>query len=289
MRIEGDGTVKVANKLLLPEGNTGVVLKTESGEIEILTTEGLRDMIYQTIQLPCVAENPSGMPDWQREVGKLYTGHPICRTAVGVNTSHPQADLHVTGDVILGDISWINSQPTVRINAKENKALLINSVHEDDFSYSVLNKVNNNTTKAFAVEQTAYNNAETFVVYGDGTTVIGAGTGNVVTPSNNSKLAVYGLISANEVLVTLEDFPDYVFEEDYCMDELDDVAEYIKENKHLPGVVSAKEVKEKGGFELGAVQLMTLEKLEELYLYVIQLNERIKLLEQENTLLKSKK
>lgn len=67
------------------------------------------------------------------------------------------------------------------------------------------------------------------------------------------------------------------------------IAEYIKENKHLPGVVSAKEVKEKGGFELGAVQMMTLEKLEELYLHVIQLSERIKALEQENALLKDKK
>jgi len=33
---------------------------------------------------------------------------------------------------------------------------------------------------------------------------------------------------------------------------------------------------------------MTMEKLEELYLYVIQMNERIKALEQENALLKAK-
>jgi hypothetical protein len=118
--------------------------------------------------------------------------------------------------------------------------------------------------------------------------VIGAPPENTPKPTQ-TKLAVYGLITAKEVMVKLTDFPDYVFEEEYCLEELDDVADFIKTNKHLPGVVPAQEVKEKGGFELGAVQLMTMEKLEELYLYVIQMNERIKLLEQENTLLKSKK
>ena len=84
------------------------------------------------------------------------------------------------------------------------------------------------------------------------------------------------LIAAREVRVMLTNSPDYVFEDDYCLDELENVAEFIKTNKHLPGVLPAKEIEENGGFKIGAFQLMTLEKL---YLHVIRLNERIKALE----------
>ena len=108
--------------------------------------------------------------------------------------------------------------------------------------------------------------------------------GNPDEPINvtTSKLKVYGLVSAHEVLVTVDQFPDYVFDEKYCLQDLDSVAQYVKTYKHLPGVKSAKEVEEKGKVELGALQLKTLEKLEELYLYVIEMNEKIKVLEAEN-------
>ncbi|MFN4122988.1 MAG: SprB repeat-containing protein [Flavobacteriales bacterium] len=271
IRIEGDGTVKVVNKLLLPEGSTGVVLKTESGEIELLTTEGLRDIIYQTIQLPCVAENPSGMPDWQREVGKIYTGHPICRTAVGVNTSHPQANLHVVGDVILGDNgSWHSNQPTVRINANENKALLINSEHENDGRIAFETLVNRNKTKAIVVNK----DKENFIVYGDGTTVIGHNPN--ISPDSETMLAVEGLISSRGIKVTDGPYPDYVFEPDYQRMSIEDIKAFIEKYNHLPGVTPAATIEQEGSIDLGRMSLETLKLLEELYLLVIELNEKVK-------------
>ena len=52
--------------------------------------------------------------------------------------------------------------------------------------------------------------------------------------------------------------------------------------------MSACEVEENGGFELGALSLQSLEKIEEIYLLLIEMDKRLKTLEEENAELKSK-
>ncbi|MBN2174144.1 MAG: hypothetical protein JW731_08435 [Bacteroidales bacterium] len=101
-------------------------------------------------------------------------------------------------------------------------------------------------------------------------------------------LSVNGKIACEELLIDDSNFwPDYVFDEDYPLLPLDEFEASIRENKHLPGMVSAQEVEEKGGFHVGDIQKKTLEKVEELSLYIIELNNRVKSLEQENDLLKT--
>lgn len=93
------------------------------------------------------------------------------------------------------------------------------------------------------------------------------------------KLAVEGRIAARGVKVTTANFADYVFEPTYKLRSLSSVESYINENKHLPGMPSAKEVEKDGGFELGNMNVKLLEKIEELTLYVIELkkeNEQMK-------------
>jgi hypothetical protein len=46
---------------------------------------------------------------------------------------------------------------------------------------------------------------------------------------------------------------------------------FIHQNKHLPSIPSAKEINEYKGYELGEMQILLLEKIEELYLHVIRL------------------
>jgi hypothetical protein len=58
------------------------------------------------------------------------------------------------------------------------------------------------------------------------------------------------------------------------------VADYIKANGHLPEVPSAEEIKEKGGQDLGATNVMLLRKVEELTLYMIDLQKQIEVLKQ---------
>lgn len=99
---------------------------------------------------------------------------------------------------------------------------------------------------------------------------IGIGT---TTP--DARLAVKGTIHAQEVKVDLNvPGPDYVFEPTYNLKPLAEVETYIKENKHLPEVPSAKEMK-KNGVQLGEMNVLLLKKVEELTLYSIEQNKKL--------------
>ena len=78
---------------------------------------------------------------------------------------------------------------------------------------------------------------------------------------------------------------DYVFKKDYKLNSLESVEKHIEEKGHLPNIPSAKEVKE-NGINLGEMDAKLLEKIEELTLYVIQLNKDVKQLGDENKELK---
>jgi len=89
------------------------------------------------------------------------------------------------------------------------------------------------------------------------------------------RLAVAGRMIAEEVNVKLQSaWPDYVFDSDYTVPSLADLNAYIRMNRHLPGVPSAAEVKDKG-IDLGAMDAVLLKKIEELTLYVLQQQKEI--------------
>ena len=59
---------------------------------------------------------------------------------------------------------------------------------------------------------------------------------------------------------------------------MSDVSDFISINHHLPGIPPADEIKENGQ-SLGELQILQQMKIEELYLYIIQLEKRISELE----------
>ncbi|MBK7681169.1 MAG: hypothetical protein IPJ26_01225 [Bacteroidetes bacterium] len=94
------------------------------------------------------------------------------------------------------------------------------------------------------------------------------------------KLSVTGKIICEELKVLLTaNWPDYVFENEYQLMSLNQLENYISDNKHLPGVPSATEMEEKGGMEVGEMQTLLVKKLEEANLYILQLNSRLEELE----------
>jgi hypothetical protein len=101
---------------------------------------------------------------------------------------------------------------------------------------------------------------------------VGINTTNLV---GDYKLFVGGSMIAEEVVVKLEaDWPDYVFKPTYPLLSLEELEEYISLNQHLPNVPSANEVATEGQ-KLGENQKVLVEKVEELTLYLIQLNKEL--------------
>lgn len=110
---------------------------------------------------------------------------------------------------------------------------------------------------------------------------IGIGTKNP-----DALLTVKGSIHTQEVLVDLDGAvaPDYVFEKyylgistlksDYTFLSLSEIELFIKENHHLPNVPSAEEI-DKNGLSLKEMNLMLLEKIEELTLHTIEQQKQI--------------
>ena len=179
---------------------------------------------------------------------------------VGVGTSSPQAKLHVTdgtdvtlaggGELVLGLTSGTNiAMDGNEIQARSNGvgSALFMQVDGGD-----LLLIPNETGQ------------------------VGIGiTSSATLPSSEYLLAVDGKIISEEVRVELSgSWPDYVFHTDYALTPLDQLEEKISSLGHLPGMPSASQV-ETDGILLGDMQRTMMEKIEELTLYVIDLQKQI--------------
>ncbi|WP_299441939.1 hypothetical protein [uncultured Aquimarina sp.] len=95
------------------------------------------------------------------------------------------------------------------------------------------------------------------------------------TTSPDSKLAVNGNIHTKEVKVDLIGWADYVFKEGYNLPTLQQVEDHIATKGHLINIPSAAEVAE-NGILLGEMNAKLLEKIEELTLYTIAQEKKLK-------------
>jgi hypothetical protein len=107
-------------------------------------------------------------------------------------------------------------------------------------------------------------------------------TGNIAfgsTYATGYRLSVEGKIICTELRVNLvADWPDYVFKQDYQLMPLDRLGAFIQKNGHLPNVPPASEI-EKSGLEVGEMQRLMMEKIEELSLYILKQQEQINALQ----------
>jgi len=89
-----------------------------------------------------------------------------------------------------------------------------------------------------------------------------------------------GTLFSREIKVNLINWPDFVFKKDYTLQPLSEVENYVQNNGHLPDVPSAKEIEE-NGLDLGEINKILMQKLEELTLHLIAQEKRITALENE--------
>lgn len=116
-----------------------------------------------------------------------------------------------------------------------------------------------------------------------GATYIGAWK-NIEANRNANYLSRYmlwvekGIVTEDLVFAPKSTWADYVLSKDYNLPELDNVEKFIDENGHLPNVKSAEKVNQEG-YDMHEFNTTILSKVEELTLYIIQQNKRIKELE----------
>ena len=178
-----------------------------------------------------------------------------------VATLYGNGDFLSKGHVSIGNVSGVVNTTALHVETAttDNVAMHLNSNYTAPWGYGTLIDFENDRFKPFAARNK--DGEEIFVVTGE------------------------GKVWATEVEVKLPPFPDYVFSSDYALMSLEQVQAFIAKEKHLPAVPSAQEIDANG---IGVSQLLTIqmEKIEELTLHLIDLNERLKALEAENQALK---
>lgn len=83
-----------------------------------------------------------------------------------------------------------------------------------------------------------------------------------------------GLLRAREIKLDVQNWPDYVFEPGYKLSSLKEVERHIADYGHLPKVPAAKSIEEEG-IDLAEMDKILMEKVEEITLYLIELNKLI--------------
>lgn len=259
-----------------------------TGKVSSFSSESLQQILY-SVKPPCL--DPSGNaviylpPVWNNATGpnpnlgdrKLYTGVE-CPAWVGIGTDSPQAEIDVRGSGRFGNnpntgTILIKSEGNKGVIESENGDLFLNKYSGNDVqvgttSNNAMFHVNGNTHLHGLTE------AEDIEADGDVEVTGSLSIGTSI--QSGYSLAVCGKIGSREVKVeAYNGWCDYVFEDDYKLSTLEEVSEFIKENKHLPEIPSAKEVEEKG---INVSEMMTLmmKKIEELTLYTIEQEKEIK-------------
>jgi hypothetical protein len=196
-------------------------------------------------------------------------------TRVGIGTTTPTVFFEVNGETRIA--ANLSTTGTTNVGANLNVTQQSN-LHNTSVDGS-LQVSNGATVNNSLVINGNTNSTGTFTQSGNanfngGKVAIGTTVG-ASTPGTHA-LYVNGSIVATEVKVALQaSWPDYVFEPTYQLPDLNATEAFINEHKHLPGIPSATEVQQNGGIELGEMNRLLLQKIEELTLLLIAQQKQI--------------
>ena len=77
------------------------------------------------------------------------------------------------------------------------------------------------------------------------------------------------IVSEDISIADPADWPDYVFEADYDLPSLNEKEQFVKENRHLMEVPSARKMRKEGSYDIHEMINGQLKNVEELYLHTI--------------------
>ncbi len=184
---------------------------------------------------------------------------------VGIGTTAPTAKLHVNGALRSNTVNIDPEDSTI-----EGGEIILRGAGTNN-DYRIDNYDGNlRFFQPFQVAMTIDANANVAI-------------GNVDVVGAYKLYVDEGILTERVKIATMgtAEWADYVFEEDYDLKSLNEIKQFVQQNKHLPNIPSAQEI-EKSGYELQQMDAKLLEKIEELYLLTIRLNEEKQQIETNN-------
>ncbi len=255
------------------KGNLRIESPTLTGGAVLKMYGGTSSLSY--IQFYSDVNTPSSMgylgfsPTGDYAVIQRGTALSVNSTGVGVGTTAPAARLHVPNG---SDAGLANTSNGFLMLGNTNSTNLVADNNE------IMARNNSGAADLFL-----QHSAGNLILCGNEQGAVGIGVLSGASIPAGYLLAVDGKVISEEIKVQLSgSWPDYVFKEDYPLQSFDDLRSFIKQNKHLPNIPAAAEV-EKNGIEVGDMQKRMVEKIEELTLYILDLETRLKKLEAVNT------
>ena len=232
-----------------------------------------------------IAEQPAGQTNITSAPFTVLTGSHnnslvVGPNAVGFGTLNPLGNgtsIHIFGDVASDVFSGLGPNPIT--GPAFNFGYSGHSFERSSGFFNVrpdASALAPNPSLRFATA-----NVQRMIIDNVGNVGIGQ-FGATVTPPNRGtspleKLHVQGNVRADGNFIsngTTLTVPDYVFDPDYKLLPLKQLAAYVEKEKHLPQVPSAHDIKA-NGINLSAMQMNLLQKVEELTLYTLQQEDTI--------------
>ena len=234
----------------------------QSGCITTLAASTIRRAVIRSICVKMVLSLclfGQSKPGWVAGSGSLYTSP--AGTRIGIGTSNPQTSLHIQSMSGMKIFSADESAGKIELASELGGWNLLGGNH-----FIIQDK--NTLSNVVHIQD----EAPSYTLY-----ITSEGNVGIGTPNPQAKLAVNGAARMREVVVTLDGWPDEVFEADYLLRPLSEVAGFIDAHGHLPDIPPAAEVVA-NGVAVGDMQARLLRKIEELTLYLIELQGENRLL-----------
>lgn len=280
-----DGAVSIGYNTHTPPGSKGLIVNGPVGigtfspscQLEVagkikttelqLTTGYMKDYILQS--------DENGNAQWVNPVNVntgiwIQNGNNVTvdnTKKVGIGTATPAEALDLKGNMLCsgnikgGRTDW------------QSFGIYANS-SETDGSYILLG---NNSTQAGSIKLYSTGTSGRIEFHNQNMQVMSIRADNNVyfgNPDEATNIFVNGEITSSLVRVNAQSWWDCVFEDNYQLMPLADVEAYIQKNRHLPDLPSEAEIKA-SGIDVAQMNALLLKKIEELTLYVIELEKKI--------------
>ena len=285
----------------------------------LITVSGISQLTINPIGPgSCLSNGESwDSPTWEsipysEQFGFLTTG-TSCAAKVGIGISNPISRLHVGGDGFFTGNFGLgiapNNSTTLNAFSGKQNGIYIDHKYFKNGGYALKAVVHNKNGKAIGVYNKNFGQ-EVFSVYANGTiqsrnenyrffslnneghlelhNANGAffeikpnGTMEISNATGKTlKLEANGTLRGRKIKVDQQSWPDYVFKKEYNLMPLKEVAEYIEAYGHLPNIPSESEIID-NGLDLGQMNVLLMEKIEELTLHAIEQQKVIQLMQQD--------